>query len=68
MAATAMMLRFVPKPDELKVRAMYRNFCNLVEKATMEQKKIDRQGLTGTNSYHANTTSSWSKGHIPPSP
>jgi hypothetical protein len=42
MAATAMMLRSIPEPDEPETRAMYRNLRNLVERVAVQQAKIDR--------------------------
>lgn len=36
-----MMLRSILEPDELEARAMYRNLSNLVEKAAVQQAKID---------------------------
>lgn len=44
---------------------MYRNLCNLVEKTTVQQAKIDRRVPSGVDSYGTRTTSSWSKGAQP---
>lgn len=52
---------------------MYRNLSNLVEKAAVQQAKIDRQSPTGVDSYDtgvdsydSHTASSSSSGHIAP--
>jgi hypothetical protein len=58
MAATTMMLRSIPEPDEPEARVMYRNLRNLVEKAAVQQAKIDRQLPTGANTYDPHMTSS----------
>lgn len=42
MATSVMMLWSIPEPDELEAMAMYWNLRNLVEKATMQQAKVDQ--------------------------
>jgi hypothetical protein len=56
MDATAMMLRPILESDKPEVRVMYCNLRNLVEKATVQQAKIDRHAPIGVESNDANTT------------
>jgi hypothetical protein len=61
MVTAAMMLRFIPEPDEPEAMEMYQNLPNLVERATMQQAEIDQYFPLGTESYGLQTTSSWSR-------
>jgi hypothetical protein len=57
-----MMLRSIPEPSGPEAKMMYPNLHNFVERATMQQAKIDRQFTLNTESYGLQTTLSWSRG------
>lgn len=48
MATTAMMLRSILEPSELETKVIYENLHNFVERTAVQQAKINRQFLLGT--------------------
>lgn len=60
MATMAMMLRSILESSELEANMMYQNLHDLMERATIQPSKIDRQFSLDTENHDPQTIQSWS--------